>query len=446
MVSQRRPHLLYVAWGFPPSRGAGVYRALATANAFSEAGWKVTVLTATREVFEYQTGTDTALERLIDPDINVVRADFDWIRGEPDISKWSKARLASNLLWTFLRGKKDLLSFPEPVYGAWKKPLLQQTARIHEESPIDLVVGSANPNVDFMPGWFLHRTAGVPFVMDHRDAWNMDVYTGKRIGSPLSRSARLERKMMKAAAEVWFVNAPIRDWHATEYPENSKTYHVVANAFDATFAEKFAGKVPAQHTDEGGLTFGYLGTIYGPIPLRETLEGWRLARSLSPIAAKSRLVIRGRLGHYAEPDPAILKLLEEYSQDGVSYGGPVSKTEVADVYSGFHALLLIIGKSPYVTSGKVFEYAATGLPIGSLHHPDSAASTILSGHNDWFPVKEVSPADICSAILETAERAAEMTPEDYARNQEWADHLSRDKQLHPRISHLTKLVAEASHG
>ena len=47
----RRPHLLYVAWGYPPCRGGGVYRALATPNAFAEAGWDVTVLTVDRETF-----------------------------------------------------------------------------------------------------------------------------------------------------------------------------------------------------------------------------------------------------------------------------------------------------------------------------------------------------------------------------------------------------------
>ncbi len=40
------PHLLYVAWGYPPARTGGVHRAVATANRFAELGWRVTVLTA----------------------------------------------------------------------------------------------------------------------------------------------------------------------------------------------------------------------------------------------------------------------------------------------------------------------------------------------------------------------------------------------------------------
>jgi hypothetical protein len=55
-VRGARPHLLYVAWGFPPCRSGGVYRALATANAFARDGWDVTVLTVERELWERRTG------------------------------------------------------------------------------------------------------------------------------------------------------------------------------------------------------------------------------------------------------------------------------------------------------------------------------------------------------------------------------------------------------
>ena len=56
------PLVLYVAWGFPPCRGGGVYRALATANGFAQQGVRVTVLTADREAFVRFTGGDVSLE------------------------------------------------------------------------------------------------------------------------------------------------------------------------------------------------------------------------------------------------------------------------------------------------------------------------------------------------------------------------------------------------
>lgn len=62
-----RPHLLYTAWSFPPSRAGGVYRALATVNAFAAAGWDVTVLTVPRNIFLNSTGADFRLEEQVAP-------------------------------------------------------------------------------------------------------------------------------------------------------------------------------------------------------------------------------------------------------------------------------------------------------------------------------------------------------------------------------------------
>lgn len=440
LTSPAAPHVLYIAWGYPPSRGAGMYRALATANAFAQDGWKVTVLTATRDTFERLTGSDPESEKSIDPRIEVVRIPFDPDRGETDLRKWSRWRLFSPLLWNFLRWVWARVSFPEAGYATWRKPLVKAADDIHRQNPVSLVVGSANPNVDFMPGDHLRRRYGVPYVMDHRDAWNMDVYTGKRFGSRNSRSGRLEKRLLSHSTEAWWVNAPIRDWHANEYPARAADYHVVSNGFDPNFLDT----TRMRHPDPSHLVFGYLGTIYGPIPLRETLEGWRLARSRSPLLRNATLVFRGRLGHFAEQDPVAAALLDEFRKDGVSYGGPVSKTQVAELYRSFDALLLIISKSKFVTSGKVFEYAATGLPVASLHHPETAATTVLDGHPAWFPVNDLSVEEIARTLVATAERAATMTDGDRAAAQEWAQHLARDEQLLPRIAALRGRIQEGT--
>ena len=89
MTKQDAPHLLYVAWGYPPCRGGGVYRALATANAFAEKGWRVTVLTANRETFTMGTGIDSTLEAEIHPSINVVRVPFTSGAYQTDVRGWS---------------------------------------------------------------------------------------------------------------------------------------------------------------------------------------------------------------------------------------------------------------------------------------------------------------------------------------------------------------------
>lgn len=431
------PHLLYVAWGYPPSRGAGMYRALATGNAFARAGWRVTVLTATRDTFERLTGSDPAMEERIDPRIEVVRIPFDPDRGEDDLRRWSRLRVYSPLLWNALRWARSMAIFPEFSYAGWLRPLTRAALAVHQRAPVSLVLGTANPNVDLMPGYVLHRRHGVPYVVDHRDAWNLDVYTGKRTASRLSRAGRLERRIMRNATEGWYVNQPIRDWHAREYPEVADRLHVVANGYDRDLLSVDRAEAPDPERD---LVVGYLGTLYGPLPLTEALEGWRLARTRSDAVRRARLVFRGRLGHFAEPDQQFAARLAEFRDDGVSYEGPVSKSEVSDVYSSFDALMLIISRSRYVTSGKVFEYAATGLPIAALFHPETAATSVLDGHPASYPAAEVSVESFADAIIAAVERARTWTRDDLLEAQRWATRHERDEQLRPRIEALTAAI------
>lgn len=436
-VASERPHVLYVAWGYPPSRGAGMYRALATGNAFVAAGWDVTVLTATRDTFVRLTGSDPEAETAIDPAVRVVRIPFDQERGERDLSRWSRFRVSAPLLWNYLRWMRSRAAFPEGGYGHWKAPLTEAAERIHRDHPVDLVVGSANPNVDFTPGDHLHRLFGIPYVMDFRDGWSLDVYTGDRTMAPRSREGRTESRLLRQAVEAWFVNQPIQQWYQREYPEVAENFHVVSNGWDPDFL-----RLPPPREERGDrpLTFAYLGTIYGPMPLHEALEGWRRARSESTVLANARLIFRGRLGHFAEPDPRAAALLERYKEHGVSYEGPVSKTEVSQIYSAVDALLLIVSHSPFVTSGKVFEYAATGLPIAAVHHPDTAATSVLRGRPGWFPVADLSINEVAESFKRAADHALSMTTTDHLEARAWARPLARDEQLVPRIHALAQRV------
>src|SRR5690606_39365572 len=114
--------------------------------------------------------------------------------------------------------KRDTLSFPEVGYGPWRRRIEAAALRLHRADPVDLVVATANPNVDFMAADVLHRKAGVPYVMDYRDAWMLDVFDGLLLHEEGGRVARLEARLVAAASEIWFVNEPIRAWHQERYP------------------------------------------------------------------------------------------------------------------------------------------------------------------------------------------------------------------------------------
>src|SRR5262249_42709016 len=94
-----RPHVLYVAWGFPPHRGPGTYRALATANLLADLGCRVTVLTADMATFDLVIGGDHSLMTAVDPRIRVLRVPFPPGRRDPVVNRWPLERVAQPTTW-----------------------------------------------------------------------------------------------------------------------------------------------------------------------------------------------------------------------------------------------------------------------------------------------------------------------------------------------------------
>jgi glycosyltransferase involved in cell wall biosynthesis len=434
--------VLYVAWGFPPARGGGVYRALATSAAFAEAGAQVTVLTAEREAFERYTAVDRELEEHVHPAVTVRRLPFRWPAREPDRSRWPLSRRLFPRVWWRARKQLDRLPFPEPGYGPWRRTLERDALAVHADRPVDLVVATANPYVDLAAADVLHRRRGVPYVVDYRDAWQLDVFTGRRTHRRGSRVDRTERRLMEGAREVWFVNEPIREWHARQHPGAASRMHVVANGYDPEFA-------PAPRLDpppsDRPLRFGYLGTMTRQVPVEEFRTGWALAAERSPELAAASAQLWGHSGHYAVEQPGTSgptapsgagRRTGEVEGGGVVLRGPVSKTAVGQVYAELDVLLLILGTGRYVTSGKVYEYLASALPIVSVHDPGNAATEVLRGYPLWFPAADLSPGAVASALIaaagaaRTADRATREACAAVARP--W----SRDAQLGPRVQAL----------
>lgn len=432
-----RPHLLYTAWSFPPSRAGGVYRAVATVNAFAEAGWDVTVLTVPEKLFRESTGSDEELAKQIAPGVRVVREDPDVPAFQNDIAAWPYARARFPELHKLWDLRKDFIRFPEPNYGRWRPGLQAMAERVHAERPVDLAIGTANPHVDFIPGWHLNRRYGVPYVMDYRDAWQLDVFSGRRLITATPGVRRWEKRLMASATEIWFVNDAIREWHEQEHPQDRDRMRVVANGFDE-YREPL--QVPVRAERDDGLVFGYIGTITPNVPLETLLAGWRRARRDEPRLAGAQLVLRGYIGHFGAGDGLAAQLIDAAASDGVRYDGPVGKADIAGAYRGFDALVLALGTGRYVTSGKVFEYTATGIPIVSVHDPGNAASDVLRESPAWIPSAALTEDDVAAAFARAGELAATQTAEQRAAAQEWGAQYSRAGQLAPRIAALSSAI------
>jgi glycosyltransferase involved in cell wall biosynthesis len=438
MDAGSRPHVLYVAWAYPPCRSGGTYRALATANAFARDGWDVTVLTCEREVFERYTGVDPSLEPLVDPRIRVERVPFSWPALEPDLRDWPLTRALAPHLWARARRGLDRVPFPEPAYGPWRRVVEPAAERIHARHPVDLCVATANPHVTFSAALRLHEVHGVPYVADYRDAWSFDVFSGNQLHARHSRSGRCEERVLAGATEVWFVNEPIRARYAREHPQQAGRMHVVSNGYDPELAAEGVSRRPYA---DAGLTFGYLGTISRQVPVTSLIAGWRRAREISRLLERSCVEMHGYIGHNA-PLPAVNAALATGADCGVSYCGPVPKARVRETYNRFDVLLLVLGAGTYVTSGKVYEYLATGLPVVSVHPPANAASDVLRDYPLWFPSPSLEPEDLAVALVTAGDAALEVGEEVRAEAVRFARRFRREAQLAPRVAELRSLVTD----
>ncbi len=425
------PHVLYVAWGFPPHRGPGTYRALATSNLLVELGATVTVMTADLATFDMVVGGDDSLLAEIDPRTRVVRVPFPAGRRDPIINRWEPERVSAPKQWLARTVAREERVFPEQVYGPWRPRIDAAAQRLHRLHSIDLVVATGNPYVDFSVAQRLNVDHAVPFVLDDRDSWVLDVYTGE----PFADSAPTQRLlgwMLERSTQAWFVNPPIARWHRERYPSAADRVRVVENGWDPRFLDPYQ----VQHRPTGPLTFGYIGTISERLPLDLIVAGWRRARELSPALRDGRLRLFGQLGTSGSGVSRHQRLLDAAAADGVEHMGRWPKNRITQAYQDVDVLVFAKEGSGMVTSGKVYEYVATGMPVVSVIEAKHDARRVLGGYPRWHPAAEQDPESLAAAMVAGAQDA---TAADDARISAALAHgltFRRDQILRPALQEL----------
>lgn len=433
----RQPRLLYIAFYFPPTRASGVHRSLATANHFAARGWDVTVLTINEEYFrDFVQSWDPSLNARVDPSVTVERVWYPGWRYEPSLRRYGWLRGHFPVVAEKLYHRREQRDFPEP-YATWIRPATARARALHAKKPFDLCLATGNPHAAFAVAWNLQQQAGLPYVVDYRDSWTLNLYEDAPAYPDGHPAWDWERRVIDNASRATFVNEPLREWHMRRYPEAADRMLVVENGWEPTLLGDVLALQP--HHDRP-LQFGYLGTMTERVPLAEFFAGWRLARQ-EPALADAGVRLFGHLGYFNTSASILRSTIPLGEGLAVSYEGPVAKTEVAAAYDSVDVLLLALAGSKYVTSGKVYEYMATGKPIVSVHVPEAAASDVLRGYPMWFPCADLSADSIRDALVKAADAARVATSDDSAACRAYAAAYTREAQLEPFERELRTLVS-----
>ncbi|WP_220451266.1 glycosyltransferase [Nocardioides dongkuii] len=434
----RRSHLIYLAIGFPPAAKSSAYRMRETANQFVAQGWDVTVVTIAQSSWERDFGLDPTLLEGVDPRIEVVELPLVREDLETDIRTYSRERALRPSVWAAEFRQSGWDAFPEPIYGGWRADLEDAVRDLHASKPAQLVLATCVPYVTMAAAHTLWRTAGVPYAVDFRDGWSIDVIGGEEAFAPDSEQGRWERRVLEDALSLWLVNDPIADFYRRRYPDLADRFHVVRNGYDED-------SVPAglhRPDPEAGLVFGHLGVLTSPPELLEALiEAWKLARRRDPLLARSRLEIRGQVGSGARREANThMTLIREAGPHGVSFGGAAPKADVPRIFAGWDVLVLMIMGGRYMTSGKVYEYAATGLPVMSVHEVEHDATTVMTGHPLWVQPCGFDVSRLADAFCAAAALALSATDEEREAARRHAAQFARAAQLGPAVRALSRLV------
>jgi glycosyltransferase involved in cell wall biosynthesis len=435
--SKGRPRVAYLSFFFPPSRASGVFRARATANHLARAGWDVTVFTAPRDFFvrHLDGAVDDTLEGTVDPRVRVRRAGMLAYAWESDVRRFGILRRNFPTLADQLYARLQKSVFPERYLG-WVPGLLAAVLHAHARRRFDVVLATGNPFVSFAAAWLLGNALRRPYVVDYRDAWTFNQFTEKVRFPRGGRVMRWEARVLRGAAEAVFVNEGMRRWHADRYPFAAERMTVVPNGWDPEVFDR-ADFQPVR--EDRPLRFGYLGTVTSYLPLDVLFAGWRRARA-HPLLAGAELNIHGHLGFFPIDARQLGDRIAAEKGEGVRYQGPFAKAEAAAVYARTDVLVLCIPGGRYVTSGKVFEYMASGKPVVSVHQPGLAAIDVLEGYPLWFGGRALNADGVAESFVAAAKAARDADRAVYEAAVRHADRYTRQATLHPleqRLRHLT---------
>lgn len=432
-----RPRLLLIAAFYPPSRASGVFRPLAMGNYFAEQGWDVTVLTVQEEFFDRVTASrDDSLMSAIHPDVDVVRVPMPIQHLERDLRHFGPLRANFPRLHSKIYRRLQVFD----RYSPWLPRVVAEGVRRHRRERFDAVVATGNPWTSFAAAAALHRTTGVPYVLDYRDSWTLNQFSQQPAFPPGHAAYTWEPRLLRRAAGIVFVNQGMLDWHADRYPHLADRMFVLENGFDA---DLLAVDTYRQVSPDEPLRFGYLGTLTDQYDNRVFWNGWKLAQQ-DPRMAGATANIYGHVGFFGTVAASQARGLPDASVTHAMYHGPVAKKDVARTYRELDALLFLVPDSPFVTSGKTYEYMATGKPVVAVHTPDSAAGGPLRDYPLRATVAEMTPEAVRDALLEGARLARTATRADHDAAVDHARLYDRRALLAPFEQRMRGLTRTAS--
>ena len=351
-VHDAKPHVIMIAYHFPPAPEVGGLRPFRFRKYLQRMGYRCHVITASPQ------GEQCPPDTIFVPD--ELRAVWD---------EGPSGRLSFEA-WQELLIRKAM--FPGHNGFVWSRKVASRCQQIIRDHLRDrFVLYSTYPPMGALPaGLIVRLREKIPWIADFRDP-----ISGTATGL-LSLRARFWNRLLEGFcfrnAEAVVANVePAADVWRKRYPWAQRKLHVIYNGFDPEDVPQ-----PRQIPGRAHKLIVHAGALYhgrNPNVIIESLA--RLRAMGAPEAGSARILLLGSIDAKAGFDQA---LYDQAQRDGWLEMRPsVPRNEAQHLLEEADGLLLVQPQSDTQVPGKLFEYICIGRPILALVLRSSAVQQIL---------------------------------------------------------------------
>lgn len=406
-IDPSRPRLLLLSHHFPPGHGTGGARWEKFAPALVDRGWGLDVITlAPAQVddpawnrlerlpehvrvfgapqprvwaervesgldaihravkgFARSAASDGEAGRDADPSGG---AELPGIRGIPvaDLpAPWSSARALLRAYWSWMSHARQ---------RAWAREAARRAREVVAPGRHRLVVSTGPPHLTHAAGRALARSAGLPLVLDFRDAWKVTEVLPEHLASPvwMRLAAEEETACVDEAALVVANTEPLRARMAAEYPEAAERTMTVLNGWSPP--------VGADVDPPERFVVAYAGAFYldrDPRALMRAVGALARSRCLGPEELSLEF-----MGHTRDLGAGLRAMAAEEGVGEHLRLHPRGPRDEARRFLGSASVLVSLPQSQTLAiPSKIFDYMTLPVWIVAQTRPGSATEGLLRG-------------------------------------------------------------------
>ena len=240
-------------------------------------------------------------------------------------------------------------------------------------------------------------------------------------------------RWLRSCSEMWFVNPPIAERVRELFPEDATKVHVVENGWDSAAVEP--EKIASHPGDR--IKAAYIGLVATKFPLADVIKAWHDVAQSDPQVEPLRFI--GALGFEVD-SPRWRKAEATIAEAPNSeWRGHVSRAELPEEYADLDVLIFVKEGGEYVTGGKPYEYAATGLPIVALVDETSDALRVLKDYPRLYQAPPNDPVAAADAMRSAIEDRRSDDGVRLRSAQEFGAQLSRSANLQAAVNRVLEL-------